>query len=42
MLSGGKAKPAECKVDISALLDNGDTMTKANVDMCTAEPNVGF
>jgi hypothetical protein len=37
-----KAKPAECRVDISALLDNGDTMTKPNVDMCAAEPNVGF
>lgn len=37
-----KAKPAECKVDVSALLDNGDTMTKANVDMCTAAPTVGF
>ena len=37
-----KAKPAECKIDISALLDNGDTMTRSNVDMCAAEPNVGF
>ena len=37
-----KAKPDGCKVDFSALLDNGDTRTKANVDLCADAPNVGF
>jgi P pilus assembly chaperone PapD len=37
-----KAKPAECKIDVSALLDNGNTMTRSNVDLCAPAPNVGF
>ncbi len=37
-----KDKPADCKVDFSALLDNGDTRTQANVDLCAAQPSVGF
>jgi hypothetical protein len=37
-----KAKPDGCKVDFSALLDNGDTVTKKDVDLCIATPTVGF
>ena len=37
-----KAKPDDCKVDVSALLDNGDTRVQSNVDMCAATPSVGF
>ena len=37
-----KAKPADCKVDFNALLDNGDNLTQSNVDMCTPAPAVGF
>jgi hypothetical protein len=37
-----KAKPDGCKVDFSALLDNGDTVVKADVDLCAAAPTVGF
>jgi hypothetical protein len=37
-----KAKPDGCKVDFSALLDNGDTVTKKDVDLCIASPTVGF
>ncbi len=37
-----KAKPDGCKVDFSALLDNGDTVTKADIDLCAAEPAVAF
>ena len=37
-----KAKPDGCKIDFSALLDNGDTVTKKDVDLCTASPNVGL
>lgn len=38
-----KAKPDGCKVDFSALLDNGDTVTRTDVDLCAApEPSVGF
>ena len=37
-----KAKPAECKVDVSALLDNGDTLTKTDIDLCASDPRVAF
>ncbi|HEY4031763.1 MAG TPA: hypothetical protein VGM25_15575 [Caulobacteraceae bacterium] len=37
-----KAKPDGCKVDFSALLDNGDTVTKKDIDLCAATPAVGF
>jgi len=37
-----KAKPDGCKVDFSALLDNGDTVTKKDVDLCIASPSVDF
>ena len=38
-----KAKPDGCKVDFNALLDNGDSVTKAGVDLCSdPQPNVGF
>jgi hypothetical protein len=37
-----KAKPDGCKVDFSALLDNGDTITKKDVDLCIPSPTVGF
>jgi hypothetical protein len=37
-----KAKPDGCKVDFSALLDNGDTVTKPDVDLCAPDPSVGF
>lgn len=37
-----KAKPDGCKIDFSALLDNGDTVTKKDVDLCVASPAVGF
>ena len=37
-----KGKPADCKVDFSALLDNGDTKTKKDIDLCAASPAVGF
>ena len=37
-----KAKPDGCKVDFSALLDNGDTVTKKDIDLCAAAPTVGF
>ena len=37
-----KAKPDGCKVDFSALLDNGDTVTKKDIDLCAASPTVGF
>ncbi len=37
-----KAKPDGCTVDVSAMLDNGETHTQKNVDLCAAAPNVGF
>jgi len=37
-----KAKPDGCKVDFSALLDNGDTVTKADIDLCAPAPSVAF
>ena len=37
-----KARPQACKVDVIAMQDNGDTSTKRDIDMCAAEPNVGF
>ena len=37
-----KGKPDGCKVDFSALLDNGDTVTKTDVDLCATAPSVGF
>jgi hypothetical protein len=37
-----KAKPDGCKIDFSALLDNGDTVTRKDVDLCAASPTVGF
>jgi hypothetical protein len=37
-----KAKPSACKVDVIAMLDNGDTATKRDIDMCSATPSVGF
>jgi len=37
-----KARPVDCKVDFNALLDNGDSLTQVNVDMCATAPSVGF
>jgi hypothetical protein len=37
-----KAKPDGCKVDFSALLDNGDSITKLDVDLCAPNPSVAF
>jgi P pilus assembly chaperone PapD len=37
-----KAKQADCKIDFSALLDNGDTTTRPGIDLCAGEPSVGF
>ena len=37
-----KAKPQACKVDVMAMQDNGDTFTKRDIDMCAAQPSVGF
>jgi hypothetical protein len=37
-----KAKPDGCKADFSALLDNGDTVVKAGVDLCATSPAVEF
>jgi P pilus assembly chaperone PapD len=37
-----KTKPAACKVDIMAMLDNGDTRTQPNIDLCAPSPTVGF
>ena len=37
-----KAKPDGCKVDFSALLANGDTVTRKDIDLCAASPTVGF
>jgi hypothetical protein len=37
-----KAKPDGCKVDFSALLVNGDTVTKKDIDLCAPSPTVGF
>lgn len=37
-----KAKPDGCKIDFSAMLDNGDTVTKSGVDLCSADPSVAF
>jgi hypothetical protein len=37
-----KAKPDGCKLDFSALLDNGDTVTKKDIDLCIPSPTVGF
>ena len=37
-----KAKPDGCKVDFSALLDNGDTVTRPDIDLCAPSPTVGF
>jgi hypothetical protein len=37
-----KGKPSDCKVDFSAMLDNGDTATRADIDLCSAQPSVGF
>ena len=37
-----KAKPAGCKVDMMVMLDNGDTHTQPNVDVCAPAPAVGF
>ncbi len=37
-----KAKPDGCKVDFSALLDNGETVTRKDVDLCAASPAIEF
>lgn len=37
-----KAKPQACKVDVFAMQDNGDTSTRRDIDMCAAQPSVGF
>lgn len=37
-----KAKPDGCKVDFSALLDNGDTTVRKDIDLCADAPSVGF
>jgi hypothetical protein len=37
-----KVKPDGCKVDFSALLENGDTVTKKDIDLCAPSPTVGF
>jgi P pilus assembly chaperone PapD len=37
-----KTKPTDCKVDFSAMLDNGDTRIKKDIDLCAAAPAVGF
>jgi hypothetical protein len=37
-----KDKQAACKIDFSALMDNGDTATRAGVNLCAARPSVGF
>jgi hypothetical protein len=37
-----KAKPDGCKVDFSALLVNGDSVTKKDIDLCAPSPTVGF
>jgi hypothetical protein len=35
-------KVAGCRLDFSALLDNGDTRTRGGVNVCAVEPKVGF
>lgn len=37
-----KAKPSACKIDLSALLDNGDTRTQSDIDVCSPRPTVAF
>lgn len=37
-----KGKPSDCKIDFNALMDNGDTTTRPGVDLCAAQPSVGF
>jgi P pilus assembly chaperone PapD len=37
-----KDKPGACKVDFDALLDNGDTRARPDIDLCTPQPNVAF
>jgi hypothetical protein len=37
-----KGKPSDCKIDVSAMLDNGDTATRPGIDLCAAQPSVGF
>jgi hypothetical protein len=37
-----KAKPDGCKADFNALLDNGDSVTKKDVDLCSPAPAVQF
>lgn len=37
-----KAKPDGCKIDFSALLDNGETVTRADIDLCASDPRVAF
>jgi hypothetical protein len=37
-----KARPDGCKADFSALLDNGETTVRKDVDVCAETPNVGF
>ncbi|MEI9891652.1 MAG: hypothetical protein WDN45_15315 [Caulobacteraceae bacterium] len=37
-----KAKPDSCKADFNALLDNGDSVTRKDVDLCGAAPAVQF
>jgi hypothetical protein len=37
-----KDKQSACKLDFSALMDNGDTTTRPGVDLCAAQPSVGF
>ena len=37
-----KAKPDGCKVDVSVLLDNGDTHMQKDINLCTEAPSVGF
>jgi P pilus assembly chaperone PapD len=37
-----KAKPGACKLDFSALLDNGDTRVKSDIDLCSPQPSVAF
>ena len=37
-----KGKQSDCKIDFSAMLDNGDTATRADVDLCSGPASVGF
>ena len=37
-----KGKPSGCKVDVMVMLDNGDTHTLPNLDLCAPSPTAGF